>query len=103
NLRLVMRHLSGIGTPRGLQDRPATVMAALLVLLGATRRWLIAISAWHPLIAAVRCFRHRSPPRATPQRRPLTPRAAKRLADMLGMLARTFGITFPPFRVLQDD
>jgi hypothetical protein len=31
-------------------------MAALLVLLGATRRWLVAISAWHPLIAAVRWF-----------------------------------------------
>jgi transposase len=56
NLGLVMRHLIGIGTPRGLQDRPATVMAALLVLLGATRRWLVAISAWHPLIAAVRWF-----------------------------------------------
>jgi hypothetical protein len=51
-----MRHLFGIGTPRGLQDRRATVMAALLVLLGATRRWLIAISPWHPLIAAVRWF-----------------------------------------------
>jgi hypothetical protein len=31
-------------------------MAALLALLRATRRWLVAISAWHPLIAAVRCF-----------------------------------------------
>jgi transposase len=56
NLGLVMRHLIGIGTPRGLQDRPATVMAALLVLRGATRRWLVAISAWHPLMAAVRWF-----------------------------------------------
>jgi transposase len=54
NLGLVMRHPIGIGTPRGLQDRPATVMAALLALLRATRRWLVAISAWHPLIAAVR-------------------------------------------------
>jgi hypothetical protein len=54
NLGLVMRHLFGIGTPRGLQDRPATVMAALLALLGATGRWLVAISAWHPLIAPVR-------------------------------------------------
>jgi transposase len=54
NLGLVMRHLFGIGTPRGLQDRRATVMAALLALLGATRRWLIAISPWHPLIAPVR-------------------------------------------------
>jgi transposase len=56
NLGLVMRHLFGIGTPRGLQDRRATVMAALLALLRATRRWLVAISAWHPLIAAVRWF-----------------------------------------------
>jgi transposase len=54
NLGLVMRHLLGSGTPRGLQDRPATVMAALLVLLGATRRWPVAISAWHPLIAVAR-------------------------------------------------
>jgi transposase len=56
NLGLLMRHLIGIGTPRGLQDRLATVMAALLVLLGATRRWLIAIFAWHPLMAAVHWF-----------------------------------------------
>ena len=54
NLGLVMRHLIGHGTPRGLQDRPATVIAALLLLLRAPRRWLAAISAWHPLIAAVR-------------------------------------------------
>ena len=54
NLGLVMRHLIGSGTPRGLQDRPATVIAALLVPLGAPRRWLVAISAWHPLITAVR-------------------------------------------------
>ena len=54
NLGLVMRHLIGRGTPRGLQDRLATVIAALLVLLGAPRRWLAAISAWRPLIAAVR-------------------------------------------------
>jgi hypothetical protein len=51
-----MRHLIGIGTPRGLQDRRATVMAALLALLRATRRWLIAISPWYPPMAAVRCF-----------------------------------------------
>jgi transposase len=56
NLGLVMRHLIGSGTPRGLQDRPATVIAAFLLLLGAPRRWLVAISAWHPLIAAVRWF-----------------------------------------------
>jgi transposase len=56
NLGLVMRHLIGSGTPRGLQDRPATVIAAFLLLLGAPRRWLVAISAWHPLMAAVRWF-----------------------------------------------
>jgi len=56
NLGLVMRHLIGIGTPRGLQDRPATVIAALLVFLGALQRRLVAISAWRPLMAAVRWF-----------------------------------------------
>ena len=56
NLGLVMRHLIGSGTPRGLQDRLATVIATLLLLLGAPRPWLAAISAWHPLIAAVRCL-----------------------------------------------
>jgi hypothetical protein len=44
-----MRHLIGSGTPRGLQDRPATVIAALSMLLGATRRWLVTISAWEPI------------------------------------------------------
>src|SRR5271166_366046 len=43
NLGLVMRHLLGSGTPRGLQDRQATVRAALLVLLRAPRRWLVVI------------------------------------------------------------
>src|ERR1700719_4309252 len=52
NLGLVMRHLIGSGTPRGLQDHLASVVAALLVFLGAPRRWLAAISAWQPLIAA---------------------------------------------------
>jgi len=56
NLGLVMRHLIGRGTPRGLQDRPATFITTLLMLLGATRCWLVAISAWHPLMATVRWF-----------------------------------------------
>src|SRR5580658_8081229 len=56
NLGLAMRHLIGSGTPRGLQDRPATVVAALLVFLGAPQRWLVAISAWQPLIAVVHWF-----------------------------------------------
>jgi transposase len=54
NLGLLMRHLLGSGTPRGLQDRPATVIAALLVLLRAPRRCLAAISVSRPLIAVVR-------------------------------------------------
>ena len=57
NLGLVMcRYRSGGGTPRGLQDRPATVMATLLLLLSTPRPALVAISAWRPLIAAVRGF-----------------------------------------------
>jgi transposase len=56
NLGLLMRHLIGFGTPRGLQDRLATVRAALWVLLGATRRCLVAIFAWHPLMEAIRWF-----------------------------------------------
>jgi transposase len=56
NLGLVMRQLIGSGTPRGLPDRSATVIAAFLLLFGAPQRWLAAISAWHPLMAAVRWF-----------------------------------------------
>jgi len=56
NLGLLMRHLVGFGTPRGLQDRLATVMAALLVLSAPTRRWLVAIFACHPLMEALRWF-----------------------------------------------
>src|SRR5271167_4179341 len=47
NLGLVMRHLLGSGTPRGLQDRQATILAALLVLLRAPRRWLVVIFPHH--------------------------------------------------------
>src|SRR5258708_30581002 len=54
NLGLVMRHLIGSGTPRGLQDHPATFITTLLMFLGATRCWLVAISTWHPLVAAMR-------------------------------------------------
>src|SRR2546422_5664590 len=38
NLGLVMRHLIGIGTPRGLQGRLAVVLGALLLLMAAIRR-----------------------------------------------------------------
>ena len=54
NLGLVMRHLIGSGTPRGLQNRPATFITTLLMFLGATRRWLVTISAWQPILAATR-------------------------------------------------
>jgi transposase len=54
NLGLVMRHLIGSGTPRGLQDRLVTVIATLSSLMGATRRWLVTISAWQPILAAAR-------------------------------------------------
>ncbi len=54
NLGLVMRHLFGRGTPRGLQDRSAILIAALLALLDATRRCLLVISSSHPLIGRYR-------------------------------------------------
>jgi transposase len=54
NLGLVMRHGIGSGTPRGLQDRLATVIATLSSLMGATRHWLVTISAWQPIMAAAR-------------------------------------------------
>src|SRR2546427_3618240 len=54
NLGLIMRQMIGVGTPRGLQDRPAVVIATLLVLLGAAHRWLAAIWAPHRLITAMR-------------------------------------------------
>jgi linoleoyl-CoA desaturase len=52
NLGLVMRHLIGSGTPRGLQDRLATVIVMLLSLIGATCRWFLTISASQPIMAA---------------------------------------------------
>jgi hypothetical protein len=52
NLGLAMRHLLGRGTPRGLPDRLATVIATLSSLMGTTRRWLVTISASEPLRAA---------------------------------------------------
>jgi transposase len=46
NLGLVMRHLIGSGTPRGLKDRFVTVIAMLSSLTGVTCRWFVTISAW---------------------------------------------------------
>src|ERR1700730_17000840 len=83
NLGLVMRHLIGRGTPRGLQDRPAIVIDALWMLLGAPRRWLVTISAWRPLIAAVRWFPSPITTIATSQPRPLSPRPDKHLGHAL--------------------
>jgi transposase len=54
NLGLVMRHLIGIGTPRGLQGRVAAVIATLFVLMGVVRRRLTAISSSQRLITARR-------------------------------------------------
>ena len=54
NLGLVMRHLIGIGTPRGLQGRVAAVLATLLVLMGVIRRRLTAISSSPRHITAIR-------------------------------------------------
>jgi transposase len=51
NLGLVMRQLIGLGTPRGLQGRLATVITTLLVLLGAGPRWLTTIVLQYPLPA----------------------------------------------------
>ena len=56
NLGLVMRHLIGNGTPRGLRDRLATVVATLSLLMGATCHWLVTISAWQPIMAVARRF-----------------------------------------------
>jgi transposase len=54
NLGLVMRQLIGLGTPRGLQGRLATVLATLFVFLSTSRCRLAAIGASHRFIGAVR-------------------------------------------------
>jgi transposase len=53
NLGLVMRHLFGLGTPRGLQDRLATVLATIFVFLGAPRSRLAALGLSRRLTAPV--------------------------------------------------
>ena len=53
-LGLVMRHLIGIGTPRGLQGRLAAVIATLWVLLSSVRRRVTKISWSHRLMKAMR-------------------------------------------------
>ena len=54
NLGLVMRHQIGCGTPRGLQGRSATIMDAVVLLIGMLRRRLVVIWPWRPLVAPVR-------------------------------------------------
>src|SRR6195256_216144 len=54
NLGLVMRHLIGRGTPRGLQGRVAVVIASLLILMDVVRCRLTMISSSHRLITVVR-------------------------------------------------
>jgi Transposase DDE domain. len=54
NLGLLMRHLIGVGTPRGLQGRLAAVLATVFVLISALRRQLTAIWASYRLIAVIR-------------------------------------------------
>jgi len=54
NLGLLMRQFIGLGTPRGLQGRPAVVIATLLVFVGMVRRRLAAIWTSHRAIAAMR-------------------------------------------------
>jgi transposase len=54
NLGLVMRHQIGLGTPRGLQGRSATIIAALLLLIGVVWRRSVAIWTGQRLVAAIR-------------------------------------------------
>jgi transposase len=53
NLGLVMRHLIGIGTPRGLQGRVAAVIATIFVLMRVVRRRVTAISSSQRLVNAI--------------------------------------------------
>lgn len=54
NLGLVMRQLIGLGTPRGLQGRVATVLATLFALIGARRCQLGGIGTSYRCIDVVR-------------------------------------------------
>ena len=53
NLGLILRHMIGVGTPRGLQGRRPAAIAALVVLLSAARRRVVAIRVWYRVIAAL--------------------------------------------------
>ena len=54
NLGLIMRHLLGVGTPRGLQGRVAAVIATLLVLIRAARRGFTVLRASTRTLTAMR-------------------------------------------------
>jgi transposase len=54
NLGLVMRHQIGRGTPRGLQGRSATIMAAVVFLISMLGRRLVVIWPWRPLVGPLR-------------------------------------------------
>lgn len=60
NLGLIMRHLIGVGTPRGLQGRVAAVLATLLGLVSAIRCWLTTIPSSHRCTTPIRS-RYMSP------------------------------------------
>jgi transposase len=52
NLGLIMRHLIGIGTPRGLQGRVAALVGTLVALMGvASRRSVSICRSWRPIAA----------------------------------------------------
>src|SRR2546425_9394537 len=51
NLGLVMRHLIGVGTPRGLQGRLGVIIAMVFVLASAIRHRVVAIGSSHRRIA----------------------------------------------------
>ena len=53
NLGLVMRHLIGSGTPRGLQGRLGAIIATLLLLIDVIRRQ-VALHSTHRFIVAMR-------------------------------------------------
>ena len=54
NLGLLMRQLTGIGTPRGLQGRVAAVIATVLALLDAVRHRFVAFSPFARLFVVTR-------------------------------------------------
>ena len=51
NLGLIMRQLTGLGTPRGLQGRLSAAIATLWVLTSCVRRHLVTISVSRRLTA----------------------------------------------------